>query len=346
MAAPKVDRKEFTERAGNVIAIAAAVVLILLLLWYAANVLMLVFAGVLLAVILRTLADLVARYTPLSPGWSLALIVALLVGVLGATVWLYGPQMAQGIYDFVSGFPNALRDVFSYFEQWPWGQRLLSYLDSIDWSAVTPDIARRVFGIFSTALPALGGVLVVIFLGLYLSAEPRTYIDGVVRLVPIAKRRRARDVLRRLGYVLKWIMLGRLLSMIALFALTWLGLALLGVPHAFSLALLAGLLEFIPNIGPIIAALPAVTVGLSESPTLAVWVIALYLFLQTLESYFVTPLIQREMMSVPPALLFMVQLVMGVLFGVIGLLLAEAMTAVLMVLVKMLYIEDVLESNP
>jgi predicted PurR-regulated permease PerM len=318
------------------------VVLLSLLLWYAADIFLLFFAGVLLAVALRSLADALARRAPISSGWSLAIVVLIFSALVVMIAWLYGPQIVQGIYDFARGLPSAVRSIERYLLGFGWGQQLLESLANVPWATVGQDILKRLVGIFSTALPAIAGIFVVLFLGLYLSAEPKLYINGFLRLVPIARRQRAADVAHQLGYVLKWFLVGRILSMAVLFVLTWIGLFFLNVPYAFPLALLAGLLEFIPNIGPILSAVPAIIVAFSQSPMLAVWVVVLYLALQTFQSYLVTPLIQREMIAVPPALLFLVQLVMGLLFGILGLLLAAPMTAVLVVLVRALYVEDAL----
>ncbi len=124
--------------------------------------------------------------------------------------------------------------------------------------------------------------------------------------------------------------------------LTWAGLMILGIPLAFTLAVIAGLLSFVPNIGPILSALPAVLVGLSVSPIMAVYVIGVYVLVQTVESYLITPFIQQRAVAMPPALLLIVQLIMGVWVGVIGIFLATPLTVALMVAVRMLYIEDVL----
>lgn len=336
------NQKEFAHRVLIGIGIAIGIIVALLTLWYAAHVLLLLFAGVLLAIALRAPADALARHTPLTPGWSLALIVLALFLVAALTAWLYGPQIVQGMYELLQNIPKALDGIRAYLRQYPWGQTALSLLSEIQWTAVTPELLRRLAGIFSTALPAIASLIVILFLGIYISAEPRTYINGVVRLVPIPKRPRAAEVLQRLGYVLKWFLVGRAASMLILGVFTWAGLALLGVPSALPLAIVAGLLEFIPNIGPVLAAIPAIMVAFSQSPALALWVLLLYVALQTVESYLITPLIQREMISLPPALLFVVQLLMGLFFGILGLLLAAPLAAVLLMLVQMLYVSDVL----
>jgi predicted PurR-regulated permease PerM len=139
-------------------------------------------------------------------------------------------------------------------------------------------------------------------------------------------------------------MLGKLAAMIAVGLLTWLGLLALDIPLSLTLALLAALLTFFPNFGPVLSAVPAVLLGLLEGPARAAYVVALYLGVQTVESYILTPLIQRQTLSLPPALTLVAQVVLGTLAGAIGVAVATPLTVVLIVLVTHLYVEDVLES--
>jgi predicted PurR-regulated permease PerM len=145
-----------------------------------------------------------------------------------------------------------------------------------------------------------------------------------------------------LGFTLRWWLIGRLMDMTLVGVLSGVGLWLLGIPLALSLGILAGLLNFIPNIGPLLAAVPAVLLALTEGAPQALYVIILYMGIQSLESYLVVPLIQKKLISMPPVLIFIAQLSMALMFGVLGLLLATPMAAVLLVLVKMIYIEDIL----
>jgi predicted PurR-regulated permease PerM len=146
----------------------------------------------------------------------------------------------------------------------------------------------------------------------------------------------------QLGHTLRWWLVGRIAGMIVVGFLTWIGLLLLGVPLSFTLATLAAILDFVPNIGPIIAAVPAVLVGLTESPMTGLYVALLYFAIQTLEGTLMTPLIEQRTVSLAPVLLLSAQLIMGVLFGVLGLLLATPFLVVLVIIIQRLYIEDVL----
>jgi predicted PurR-regulated permease PerM len=141
---------------------------------------------------------------------------------------------------------------------------------------------------------------------------------------------------------LQWWLIAKLIAMVFVGGLTWLGLWLLGIGMPLTLAVLAALLTFIPNLGPIIAAVPAVLIGLLDGPATAVWVVVLYVAIQTIESYILTPLLQQQAVSLPPALTITTQLVMAVFVGGIGLALATPLTVVVLVLVRSLYVQDML----
>lgn len=207
---------------------------------------------------------------------------------------------------------------------------------------VPGDLLSRVTGIASSALAALSGFVIVLFLGLYLALEPKLYIGGLVRLVPKPQRERAREVLAILYDTLKWWLVARFISMAAIGVLTWIGLAALGIPLAFVLAVLAAVLTFIPYVGPVLSALPPALLALADDPMKAVWVLVLFVGIQIVESYLVTPLIERKAVRLPPALTIPLQVLITLLAGTLGLLLASPLVAVAMVLVQTLYVEDTL----
>jgi predicted PurR-regulated permease PerM len=209
-------------------------------------------------------------------------------------------------------------------------------------SLTNPQQLSKIAGIFSTAFGAVGSFLIVLVLGVYFAAEPKTYVNGTARLFPEEHRGRVCEAFGHTGHALRWWLIGRIAAMAAVGVLTFIGLMILGVPFAFVLALLNMLLDFIPNIGPLIAAIPAIMVGLSQDAMTALWVAVLYLVVQSLEGFLITPYIQQRIVSLPPALLLAAQLVMGAGFGILGLLLAPPLAVVAMVLVQMLYLRDVL----
>ena len=194
----------------------------------------------------------------------------------------------------------------------------------------------------SSTINLIASFFIVLFIAIYLSFEPEIYLNGFVKLFPIDRRKRICEVLLEVGQALKWWLLGRIASMAIVGVLTVIGLLILSVPMAFSLGFIAGLLTFIPNIGPILAAVPAVLIGFTISPQTAFYVILLYVIVQAIENYLITPFIQQKTVHLPPALALAIQVIAGVLFGFLGLTLSAPLAAGAMVALNRLYIQDVL----
>jgi predicted PurR-regulated permease PerM len=185
----------------------------------------------------------------------------------------------------------------------------------------------------------------VLFIGIFLAWQPSAYRRGFVRLFPERRRKRVREVLNAIGYVLQRWLVGQVVLMTIVGVLTWIGLHFLDVPFALPLALFAAFAEFVPYIGPIVAGIPAVLVALAEGPELAIWVAGLYIAIQSVESYLLTPLIQQRAVYLPPALLLFSQVILGVTAGPLGVIVATPLAAAGLVAVNKLYVEDVLGDN-
>jgi predicted PurR-regulated permease PerM len=191
---------------------------------------------------------------------------------------------------------------------------------------------------------ALADTVLVLIGGIYLAAQPDLYRRGIVQLVPPRGRELAGQALSDSGTALKRWLLGRLTAMAAVGILTGIGLSIIGVPSALTLGLLAALLDFVPFIGPIIAAIPAILIALTQSPEAALWTAGLYLLVQQLEGNIIDPMVQQRAVDLPPALLIFSLVAGGLLFGVIGILFAAPLTVVIFVLVKRLYVREALDT--
>ncbi len=176
-------------------------------------------------------------------------------------------------------------------------------------------LAATVQKLFSSTFGLLGDLYAIFFLGIFLAAAPKEYVDGVVRLLPAAARKKGRTVMEETGLNLKKWFKGTVYSVLITFALTAIGLLIIGVDLWLILAIIAGLLTFIPNFGPVIAIIPAVMVGFLQSPVVALWIFILYFFVQLVESNIITPAIQKKMLDTPAALLLFFQMIMGALAG-------------------------------
>lgn len=319
--------------------------LLLALLYFTFDVILLIFAAVLLAVFLRSLAELLGRYVKIRESLRVIIVSVLLIGILAGAIALLAPSVAEQGSHLREELPRSARAAADYIAQFGWGRAILEQIPEPSKMLARireSGFLSRVGGIFSTTIGAVGNFFIVILLAIYLAAEPKFYTDGFTKLFPIERRARVSEVLAAIGETLRWWLIGKAGSMIFIGLLTWIGLSIIGVPLALTLGLIAGLLSFIPNFGPIISAIPAVLLAFVGSPISAVYTIALFIGVQLIESNIVTPLIERETIELPPAITIIFQLALAVLVGGLGLVLATPLLAVILVLVQMVYIEGVL----
>ena len=178
-----------------------------------------------------------------------------------------------------------------------------------------------------------------------LAAEPVTYLAGGLRLLPPARRERLRATAEEIALTLRWWLVGRFLSMALIAAMTSIGLSLLGVQLAITLGMLAGVLTFIPYIGSVASAVPAILIALTQNSQTAFYVVLLYVGVHVVEGYILVPLMQKKMVHVPPALTLAAQALLGALFGVLGLALATPLVAAALTAIRLLYVEDVLDDD-
>lgn len=262
--------------------------------------------------------------------------------LLTITIWLLAPHIAAQADGLAQGLTDSLQQLQAQLSQYGWGKRLLAQAPGIAELAQRANVVARVTGVFSSTLGVVANIVLVGFMGLYLAVAPAVYVNGIVRLFPKQRRARMTEVLAAVGETLRRWLVGRVILMVSNAVLTTIGLQILGIPMALTLGLVAGLLNFVPNIGPIIAGIPAVLIAWTLGPMPALYVLLLYIFLQSIDGYVFTPLVRQRTVSMPPALTISAQLLFGVLAGAMGLLLATPMTAAALVLVRKLYVEDVL----
>ncbi len=337
------DLSSFAQRALVAAGIFALLLVVLYFLKHVAYVLLIVFAGVLLSIFLSGLAMFLCHRTPLSRGWSLAVTLVLLLALAVGAGWLAGPGLATQLGQHIERIPEAVDRIRGTLAGSAWVQALLERAPQP--TAMLPSGAAVMGGLaafFSTSMGVLVNVLIVLIIGVYVAAAPGLYIENSLYLFPAGKRERAHEGLQAMGRVLRWWLVGRIASMTIVGVLTFIGLLIIGMPLAFALGLIAGLFSFVPYLGPIAAMIPAVLVGLVEGPALAGYVVLVFLTVQLVESNLITPLIQERAVSIPPALLITAQLLIGILAGLLGILVATPLTVSLIVAIQMLYVEDML----
>jgi predicted PurR-regulated permease PerM len=179
----------------------------------------------------------------------------------------------------------------------------------------------------------VGNFFIVLFLGLAFAAQPSIYRDGLIFMAPAKYRKQTIEIVDRIGETLERWLLAQLLTMFAVFAVTWIGLELIGIPSSFILGIQAGLLAFIPTVGAVIGGLIVVLASLATGWVAAASAFVLFLGVHALESYVLTPIIQRQALDIPPATLFAFQILLGVVFGIWGLALALPLMAVAKVMI-------------
>ena len=202
-------------------------------------------------------------------------------------------------------------------------------------------VARHAFGFFSSTLAVLGGMVLVLFVAVFVAVDARTYQDGLMHLFPHEARPRAREVLSNTAVMLRRWLLTQFVSMVLVGVLTALILLLLGVKAAIALGIIAGILEFIPIAGPILASVPAIAMGFLDGPEKAAYVALAYVVIQQSEANLQYPLLMKKGLELPPVLTIFTQGVMAIVFGFLGLLVAVPMLAAVIVPIKMLYVRDV-----
>jgi len=327
---------EFIRRALIVIGLAAVAVL----LWQLRTVIVLLFGAVVMATIVRALADPLSKHLRLPDRIAVLIGVLLIVGVIAGVAWLLGQQIAAQMNALTTTLPAALDRVDQWLASFGLDHPLKIWLAQLHHNGGT--LVSRFGGWLSTASTGLANLLIVLFGGIFLATEPHFYRTGAIKLVPEERRGLVAEAMDESERALRMWLTGQLLAMLIIGVMTGAGLWLLGVQSWLVLGILAGFFEFIPFAGPILSAIPGVLIALVHGPELALWTTLMYVFVQHSEAYLIQPLIQQYAVDVPAVVLLFSLLAFAVLFGGIGVLFAAPLTVVSYVLVKRLYVREAL----
>lgn len=328
--------RQFIHRVLIVLLLAALV----FLAWHLRHLVLMLFGAVVVATIFRALADRIAKLTGCREGIAIALSIALILGASVALVALFGAHVMGQMDVLADRLPAAWTSFEARIGDIGLGEQLRRIVESAGQSGSFASFSRAVLSVGN----GIAEALVVIFAGIFLATQPRFYRTGAIKLVPPARRALVAEAMDESERALHLWLKGQLIAMVAVGLLTGVGLWLLGVPSAFALGLLAGLLEFIPFAGPILAAVPAVLLALAVGPDLALWVALLYLAVQQFEGYVLTPLVQQYAVDLPGVVLLFSLLGFGAIFGTLGIILAAPLSVVTYVLVKRLYVIEALHT--
>ncbi|OCW56950.1 AI-2E family transporter [Hoeflea olei] len=328
-------------RRVSVCVVFAVLALLLLLL---PGTLLMIFAGVLLAILLRTCGAAAAKGLHIPAAWGVAAV--LLAAVVGVTLagMAFAPSISAQLDELWRQVPSSLDSLRQEAERYQWAQDLIARIGATDlWSPSSRSAATNAV---TSLFGYLGNAIILLFIAIYGALDPQTYRRGFLALFAPSIRERADHMLSRAVATLKQWLLAKLISMSVVGVLTGLGLWVVGVPLALLLGLIAGLLAFIPNFGPVLAAAPGVLLAVPDGARVVALVVGVYLAVQLLESYVITPLVQQRTVALPPLLVISAQLLFGSLFGLIGLALATPLTALALRLISDLYVKTYLEDDP
>ena len=362
----------------RVLAIVAGFYIALQLLWIGRPVILVTFLGVLFGLALTAGVDRLERHR-IPRGVGAVLIMLAFLGILFGIGAATAPSITGQLRELKTQLPAAITKIKGWVRERQEG--VSEVLDQVAPEAATPDsgtkgreaqaapappggekgeagkkepvslgqgiteqiggVGRHVFGFFSSTLSVLGGMLLILFVAVFVAVDARTYHRGLMHLFPHEARPRAGEVLTATAAMLRRWLLTQFISMLAVGAFTTVVLLLLGIKAAVALGIIAGILEFIPIAGPILAAVPAVAMGFLDGPEKALYVVLAYVVIQQVESNLLYPLLMKKGLELPPVLTIVTQGVLAIVFGFIGLLVAVPMLAAAMVPIKMLYVRDV-----
>ncbi|GLH75832.1 AI-2E family transporter [Bradyrhizobium sp. SSBR45G] len=329
--------------------------------WYYAAAIFLLFSGMLLGVALNAMTSLLGRVLPWPHPARLAIVCVALAAVLVGIVFLGGTTIADQAKVLSDTIKSQLGNIKGFLDRNGIDTSFFDFNAAStatappDGGSTTPTqpshslpgglpspsalassggaIVSQTFKLLLGTVSAVGNFFIVLFLGLAFAAQPAVYRSGLLFLAPAKYRDQATVIVDRISYTLERWLIAQITTMFAVFAVTWIGLAIIGVQSSFILGIQAGLLAFIPTVGAIIAGVIVVLASLASGWVAAVSAFVLFLGVHAMESYVLTPLIQRQALDIPPATLFAVQILLGIVFGVWGLTLALPLMAIAKVMI-------------
>ena len=321
--------------------IVIAFALVVAVIWLAATAIITILAGVLLAVLLDGAARGLGYVVPWRRRIRLVVVLVLAIVVIGGALFFGGAVLASQVHNFIASMKDLLAEADRFIENggtgiFPAGTNLSSLL---------PDGSVLLGGATTIATSVLGVVVLVatiLFLGAFFAWEPAVYKAALLTILPKTRRERVNEVLDLAAHSMREWLIGQSISMTVIFVASLVALILVGMPYPMLLAVQAGLLGFIPTLGPFVAGVIIILAGLSQSFALALYGVATYMLIQFLESHLVTPLVQERTISLPPAFTLGLQVISGMLFGVLGIIFAVPIAAAAKTLIQELYVEDCL----
>ena len=337
----------FKSRTAFVFGLALLAFVVLYALYRTPDTFLLSLAGLLFAVLFHAVAKQIARFMPY--GAALALTLVTLLGVLGLFSLTLGPRIGDQIGGLVTSLPSSVSGVEQVLERRAWGRWLLDEIPLFEddsgtalslttLGATASGIVPRLMGFVGSLSSVFKNALYVLLISIFFAAGAGTYVRGFAKLFP--DEAKAQRVVYRVYATLRGWLLGQFVAMLAVGTLVGLGLWFLGVPFALGLGFIVFVLEFVPTIGPFLASIPALLLASTQGFNTMLWVVGLFVLVELIEGNLILPLIHKRAVDLPPAVTLFSIFIMGTLFGLLGVLVAAPLAAVVVTLVKMLYVRD------
>lgn len=338
-------------RPARVIAIALGAIVLLLFLWKARALFLTIFLAIIAGLALVRAADWLEKHR-IRRSVGAPLVMLLIVGALVGLIAAVAVPVRRQAEELTKELPKAVRKVEGWLGKAQATAKLQPAPQQTQQQQQQPQqpqqkqpgqgAARFVFPVISSTFEALAGLLIIIFVAIYIGISPDTYRQGIIHLIPHTRRPQMVEVLDDVAETLRGWLTARLIAMIVIGLVTGAALALLGIRGALALGIIAGLMELIPFYGPVIASIPALGIALLDSPQKAIYVAILYIVIQQFEGNILTPLLLKRRLEVPPVLTIVAVSAFGIVFGVLGMLAAEPLLAATLLVVRKLYVRDVI----
>ncbi|HEU5273543.1 MAG TPA: AI-2E family transporter [Xanthobacteraceae bacterium] len=332
-----LSRSEFVVRCF----IAIAIALVPVLVWYLFDVILIAIAALLISALLELGADPLMRWLKAPRHLALAISGLVILAIVAGTAYLFGSRMAVEFQDVLQRAASGQSNIVNSIQSSNLGKMLLGHVQQ------GVNLVGLIPSVFKISAGLIGALLVAVVAGVFFAAQPNLYLYGLVQLFPPRLHREVEETIVAVGTSLRLWLLGQLIEMVMIGALSTLAVWMIGLPSFLALGLIAGIAEFIPYVGPIIAAIPAILVAATQGFDAVIWTIVAYLLIHQAEGHVVMPFIQRYMVFIPPAVILLGIAAIGSLFGVAAIPLASPLAVLIFVLVKKLYVRDTLgEETP
>ena len=311
------------------------------LLWFfkaTFNVFLLILAGALIALFFHGFAKLIRQWFHVSEKLSLILSVVLTLVLTITMFWIMGATIQEQITGIIKTLPATISNAKQQLSTNYLGQKLLGSTSSGD---MNKSAYAFINGFFNSTFGVFTDIYIVLFLGIFFTFSPQVYINGFLQLMPPKAKIRARRTIHTIGVTLTRWLKGQFFAMVIVAVLKGVALTILDVPMAIGLALIAGILNFIPNFGALLSMIPAILIALTQGVNKAIAVTVVYLVIQIIEGNAITTFIQKKLINMPAAIIIIAQLFMGIFSGAWGLILATPLVAIVIIIVQETYLKKI-----